>query len=84
MSKLFTAVAMSIALPAAAYGQATPAPKMECCEKMKTAGKDSAPCKGMDHSGMGKDARPGADPHAGHDMSKADSPASPPAANHQH
>ena len=39
---------------------------------------------GMDHSGAGQDAKPGADPHAGHDMSKADKTGSPAPAGHQH
>ena len=39
----------------------------------------------MDHAAMGKGAKPGADAHAGHDMSKADKAGSPaPAAGHQH
>ena len=39
---------------------------------------------GMDHSGAGQDAKPGADPHAGHDMSRADMAGSPAPAGHQH
>ncbi len=54
MTKFVTAIALAIALPAAAHAQtAPPAVKMDCCEKMKAAGKDC--CKdmaGMDHSKM--------------------------------
>ena len=81
MNKILTAVALSIALPAVANAQSTPAPstKAGCCEKMdKPCCKDmkSDCCKGMDHSKMdhskmGHDMKPGTDPHAGHDMSKA-------------
>lgn len=62
MNKLLTAIALTIALPAVAHAQATPAPKADCCEKMKAEGKECC-CKDM----AGKDH--GADAHAGHDMS---------------
>ena len=37
MNKFLTAIALTIALPAAAFAQTAPAPapKMACCEKMK-------------------------------------------------
>ena len=65
MKKILTAIALTIALPAAALAQAAPAPapKMECCEKMK-----DCCCKDMarkDHDKQG--AKAGGDPHAGHD-----------------
>lgn len=49
MKKLMTAIAVSIALPTAAFAQAAQAPaKMSCCEN-----KDMAEChKGMDRSKM--------------------------------
>ena len=91
MNKLMIAIALTIALPAAALAQTAPAPShtMECCEKMKTAGKDCKDMAKMDH---GKhDMKAGADAHAGHDMSqmsaKAPAPApaaGPAAAAHQH
>ncbi|MES2902765.1 MAG: hypothetical protein V4696_01135 [Pseudomonadota bacterium] len=84
MNKLMTAIALTIALPAAALAQAapTPAPKMDCCEKMKAAGKDCAKDMAkMDHSKH--DMKAGADAHAGHDMSQmsAKAPAPAPAAS---
>ena len=68
MNKLLTAIALAIALPAVAYAQAAPvpAPKADCCEKMKAAGMDCKDMAKMDH---GKhDMKAGADAHAGHDM----------------
>lgn len=62
MNKLLTAIALTIALPAVAHAQAAPAPKADCCEKMKAKGKECC-CKDM----SGKDH--GADAHAGHDKS---------------
>jgi hypothetical protein len=62
MNKLLTAIALTIALPAVAHAQAAPAPKADCCEKMKAEGKECC-CKDM----SGKDH--GADAHAGHDKS---------------
>lgn len=83
MKKYLLAIALSVALPAMAHAQTvTAAPKSSCCEKMKDMAccKDGKMdcCKGMakmDHSAHG--LKPGADPHAGHDMSKpmAKSPA---------
>ena len=77
MKKLFAAVALAIALPAAAFAQNAPAAgKMSCCDK-----KDMADChksmagtmgdhmKGMDMSNMDHSTM-------GHDMSKP-SPAQP-------
>ena len=54
MTKLLTAIALSIAIPAVAHAQATPAPapKADCCEKMKAEGKECECCKDMDHSKM--------------------------------
>ena len=72
MNKLFAAIALTVALPAMAHAQAvTNAPKADCCAKMKDmAGcKDMACCKDMAKMDHGKhDMKPGADPHAGHDM----------------
>lgn len=81
MNKLLTAMALTIALPAVALAQATPAPtaKMACCDKMKADGKECC-CKDMAKMDHGKqDIKAGADPHAGHDMSgaKAPQPATP-------
>ena len=68
MNKFFAAVALTIALPAMAHAQAvTAAPKAGCCAKMK----DMSGCKDMakmDHKMH--DMKAGADPQAGHDMSK--------------
>ena len=77
MKKMLTAIALTIAIPAVAHAQAAPAPamKMACCEKMKADGKDCC-CKDMakmDHEKH--DMKAGADPHAGHDMSKPSAPA---------
>jgi hypothetical protein len=63
MKMILTAVALSIALPAVAHAQAVPAPKEDCCEKMKAEGKECC-CKDM----AGKD-------HAKHDMKHSDAPA---------
>lgn len=79
MKKYLLAVALTVALPAMAHAQAVTAqPKAGCCAKMK----DMAGCKSMakmDHSKHGMKA--GADPHAGHDMSKTAAPATH--SNHQ-
>ena len=68
MNKFFAAIALTIALPAMAHAQAVAAaPKAGCCAKMK----GMAGCKDMakmDHKMH--DMKAGADPHAGHDMSK--------------
>ena len=80
MKTILTAIALTIALPAMAHAQAAPpaAPKAGCCEKMK----DMAECKDMAKMDHGKhDMKAGADPHAGHDMSKTAQPASH--SNHQ-
>jgi hypothetical protein len=61
MNKILTAIALTIALPAVAHAQAAPAPKADCCEKMKAEGKECC-CKdmaGKDHADHGKE-------HAGH------------------
>ncbi len=78
MKKFWTAVALSIALPAVAHAQVAPAAKMDCCEKMK----DKCDCC-KDMAKMGHDMqgmKAGANPHAGHDMSKpgAQAPADAP------
>lgn len=67
MNKILTAVALSIALPAAAFAQAAPAPagKMNCCDQ-----KPMAEChKGMASmsSQMGHDMNMG-QMKMGHDM----------------
>ena len=72
MKKILTAIALSIALPAAALAQATPVPepKQSCCEKMKAEGKK---CCCMD---MAKE---------GHDMKQPDhSPKDGGERGHQH
>jgi hypothetical protein len=77
MKKLLTAIALTIALPAVAHAQAVPAPapKADCCEKMKAEGKECACCKEMDHSKMDHSkmdqsqhgaGATAADSHAGH------------------
>ena len=73
MNKHFGAIALSIAIPSMALAQATPAPKMDCCEKMK---EKCACCKDMAGKGHeGHDMSSSKDPHAGHDMTpKAPSP----------
>ena len=75
MKKILTAIALTIALPAVAHAQAAPAPaaKMECCEKMKEKCDCCKDMAKMDHDKQGMKA--GADPHAGHDMSKSSAPA---------
>lgn len=65
MNKILTAIALSIALPAVAHAQAAPAPehKMDCCEKMKTEGKECC-CKDMakkDHGERGEKHAPKGD-----------------------
>lgn len=76
MNKMMIAIAMSIALPAVASAQTAPAPapKMACCEKMKEKCDCCKDMAKMDHSKH--DMKAGADPHAGHDMSKAAQPGS--------
>lgn len=85
MTRLMIAFAMALALPAAAHAEAAPAPapKMACCEKMKTEGKECC-CKDKDEAAVGKDAKPGADPHADHDMSKSGKADPAPPVGHQH
>ena len=84
MKSYLTAVALTIALPTVALAQTPPppAPKMECCEKMKADGKECSCCKDMakkDQSGHGGKA--GSDPHAGHGTPV---PAPDAGHNHQH
>ncbi|WP_423140837.1 hypothetical protein ACOYW6_08170 [Parablastomonas sp. CN1-191] len=70
MKKYLIAVVLTIATPAVAHAQAASAPaaKMDCCEKMKAAGKDCcADMAGMhhskmDHSKMGNGAQPAPQP----------------------
>ena len=47
---MLTAIALTIALPAAAHAAdpTPPEPKQDCCEKMKAEGKECC-CKDMDH-----------------------------------
>ena len=70
MKKFLTAIALTIAIPAAAFAQAAPATaaKADCCEKMKdmTGCKDMAGMTGMSHTGH--DMKAGADMPAGHAM----------------
>ena len=75
MKKILTAIALTIAIPAVAHAQTAPAPaaKMACCEKMKDKHDCSKDMAKMDHDMQGMKA--GADPHAGHDMSKPSAPA---------
>ncbi len=70
MKSLLFATLMSVAFSAAAHAQTAPAPapKMECCEKMKAEGKDCC-CKDMakkDHSGHGAKAPSAPPTDAGH------------------
>ena len=75
MKKILAAIAVSIAIPSIAHAQAAPAPKMDCCEKMK---EKCACCKDMAGKGHeGHDMSGSKDPHAGHDMTpEAPSPQS--------
>lgn len=78
MKKFLTAIALTVALPAMATAQ-TAAAKSGCCAKMK----DMSGCKHMAKMDHGKhDMKAGADPHAGHDMSKPMAKA-PQAGTHQ-
>lgn len=79
MKKILTAIALTIALPAVAHAQAAPAAKMACCDKMKDKCDCCKDMAKMDHGkqdmkGM-QGMKAGADPHAGHDMSKPSAPA---------
>ncbi len=78
MKNVLTAIALTVAIPAVAHAQAAPVPasKMDCCEKMKAAGKDC--CKdmaGMDHSKMDYSKMGHGDPSA---------PQLQPSQTHQH
>ena len=74
MKSILTAIALSIAIPSIAHAQAAPAPKMDCCEKMK---EKCACCKDMAGKGQEGHDMSGKDPNAGHDMApKAPSPQS--------
>ncbi len=80
MNKILTAIALTIALPAMASAQ-TAAAKPGCCAKMK----DMAGCKDMAKMDHGKhDMKDGADPHAGHDMSKSGATTPQPGAHTNH
>lgn len=61
MKTLIGAIALLIAAPVAAQNAPSPAPasKADCCEKMKSEGKECC-CKGMDHSKHDTKAKPGA------------------------
>ena len=64
MKKLLTAIALSIALPAAAYAaDPAPQPKQDCCEKMKAEGKKCC-CDDMDHKNHAEHGEHGG--HEGH------------------
>ena len=74
MKTLIAAVAFAIAIPTAAYAQATtPADNPDCCEKMKADGKDCC-CKDMDKS---------KDSHATHETHEIKGPRAPDTP-HQH
>jgi hypothetical protein len=55
MKKILTAIALSIAIPSIAHAQAAPAPapKEDCCEKMKAEGKKCC-CDDMDKKDHGE------------------------------
>ncbi len=77
MKKILTAIALAIALPAVAHAQAapTPAPKADCCEKMKAAGMDCMDMMGMMNMSGSK---------MGHDMKQPAAPQKqPPHGQHQ-
>ena len=65
MKILFGAIALIIAVPAAAQTAPAPAPKADCCERMKAEGKECC-CKehAKDHAGNGDHAEH--DSHQGH------------------
>lgn len=74
MNKILAAITLSIAIPTIAQAQTAPAPKMDCCEKMK---EKCACCKDMAGKGHEGHDMSGKDPHAGHDMApKTPSPQS--------
>jgi hypothetical protein len=74
MKILFGAIALIIAVPAAAQTAPAPAPKADCCDKMKAEGKECC-CKDMDHSEH--------DPKTGSQSGSAD-PSAQPAHSHNH
>lgn len=83
MTKILTAIALTIALPAVAHAGTTPAPtsKANCHEKMKTAALDSSKDMAMmDHSMSGMTGM-----MAGHGMAQpgAKVPAADALHNHQ-
>ena len=86
MKNLLIAIGLSVALPALAHAQTNraPAPKADCLEAMKDKACKDMDHSGMNHSGAAKDAKPDADPDAGHDVSKADKAGAPAPADHQH
>jgi hypothetical protein len=51
MKMLIGAIALFLAAPVAAQTAPAPAPKADCCEKMKAEGKECC-CEKMDHSKM--------------------------------
>ncbi len=73
MKSIFGAIALLVAAPAVAQTAPAPAPKADCCEKMKAEGKECC-CKDKDHSkmdhskhGTDSDAAPaGEHGHEGH------------------
>jgi len=74
MKILFGAIALIIAVPAAAQTAPAPAPKADCCEKMKAEGKECC-CNDMDHSKH--DAKTGS-------QSGSADPSAQPAQSHNH
>jgi hypothetical protein len=74
MKILFGAIALIIAVPAAAQTAPAPAPKADCCEKMKAEGKECC-CKDMDQSKH--------DSKSGSPSGSAD-PSAQPAQSHNH
>ncbi len=63
MKILIGAIALFLAAPVMAQAAPAPAPKADCCEKMKAEGKECC-CKDMDHSKMDHSKMD----HSKHDM----------------
>lgn len=74
MKNIVAAIALTIALPAVAHAQAAPAPapKADCCDKMKDKMDCCKDMAGKEHAGhemMQSGAKaPAADPHQNHKM----------------
>lgn len=87
MTKLLTAIALTIALPAVAQAGVAPAPasKADCHEKMKAAGMDCTKDMAMmDHGMPGMPGMAGAAMSAGHDKSPSGAKAPAADAHHNH